>query len=154
MDTFISNYLGTGIVAGLVGAVAMVVVMTLITKSGWAHGNMVIALGSLLTRSRNHAALVGSIAHVVIGAAFGVFYTFIILKLGFTTVGSAFATGLCIGIVHGLIVSLTLVWVVAEEHPLEEFSSAGFEVGLTHLAGHLVYGAAVGLAVALALKGG
>jgi len=38
---------------------------------------------------------------------------------------------------------------VAEHHPLEEFNEAGFAIGLSHFAGHVAYGAVIGLVVGL-----
>jgi hypothetical protein len=58
--------------------------------------------------------------------------------------------GLGLGVVHGMLVSLMLVWVVAEQHPLEEFNEATFAIGLSHLVGHVVFGGVVGLVVGLA----
>jgi hypothetical protein len=52
-------------------------------------------------------------------------------------------------VLHGIIVSLMLVWVVADQHPLEEFKEADLLVGLGHFAGHVAYGAVVGLIVGL-----
>ncbi len=58
--------------------------------------------------------------------------------------------GLGLGMLHGLLVSLMLVWVVADHHPLEEFKEADLLVGLSHFAGHVAYGAVVGLTVGFA----
>jgi hypothetical protein len=38
--------------------------------------------------------------------------------------------GVAFGIVHGMVVRLLLVWIVAGRHPLEEIREAGFAVGL------------------------
>ena len=48
-----------------------------------------------------------------------------------------------------MIVSLMLVWVVSNRHPLAEFKEADLLVGLSHFAGHVAYGAVVGLVVGL-----
>jgi hypothetical protein len=40
-----------------------------------------------------------------------------------------------------------LVWVVADQHPFDEYSEADLAVGLSHLLGHVVYGAVVGLTI-------
>jgi hypothetical protein len=48
-----------------------------------------------------------------------------------------------------MIVSLMLVWVIAEHHPLEEFREADLAIGLSHFAGHVAYGGAAGLAIGL-----
>jgi hypothetical protein len=47
------------------------------------------------------------------------------------------------------VVSLLLVIVVAEHHPLERFREAGFRVGVTHVAAHVVYGLVLGIAVSV-----
>jgi hypothetical protein len=57
--------------------------------------------------------------------------------------------GLGVGIFHGIVVSLMLVWVVSDRHPLEEFKEADLLVGLSHFAGHVAYGGVVGLVVGL-----
>ena len=57
--------------------------------------------------------------------------------------------GLGVGVLHGIVVSLMLVWIVADRHPLEEFKEADLLVGLSHFAGHAAYGAMVGLVVGL-----
>ena len=62
---------------------------------------------------------------------------------------SALMLGLGVGTLHGMLVSLMLVWVVSESHPLPEFKDAGLEVGLSHFVGHVAYGAVVGLVVGL-----
>ena len=57
--SMILNYLLTSIVAGVLGGVAMLFVMWLMTRNGLAKGNMVVALGGLVTRSRERALRVG-----------------------------------------------------------------------------------------------
>jgi hypothetical protein len=61
----------------------------------------------------------------------------------------AYQAGIGFGIIHGMIVSLTLVWECAEQHPLPEFREAGLAVGVSHFAGHVAYGAVVGLMIGL-----
>ena len=70
-------------------------------------------------------------------------------RLGYTHLPLSMMLGLGIGFFHGLVVSLALVWIVSERHPLEEFNDAGLAVGLSHLLGHVVYGGVVGVVVGL-----
>jgi hypothetical protein len=42
-----------------------------------------------------------------------------------------------------------LVWLISDAHPLPEFKDADFAVGLVHFAGHVAYGAVVGLVIGL-----
>jgi hypothetical protein len=148
-----SNFAGiltTGIVAGIFGAIALELTMWLITRSGWAKGDMIVALGSFLTKSRANAWRVGAVVHATAAIIYAISYTLLMVKLGLTTMPGAFTFGLGVGFVHGMVVSLGLVWVVAESHPLEEFKEADLAIGVSHLAAHVAFGGMVGLVVGLA----
>jgi hypothetical protein len=134
------GYLVTALVAGIVGGLAMEWVMWLISRAGLARGDMVLALGSLLTKTRENAYRVGLIVHATAAIGFALGYTHLPLSL---------MLGLGVGALHGLLVSLMLVWVIADRHPLEEFKEADLLVGLSHFAGHVAYGAVVGVIVGL-----
>lgn len=146
----ILGFLAVSVVAGALGAAALEAAMFLITRAEWARMNMVVALGSLLTRSREGAFRTGVVVHSIAAVFFAALYTFAMTHLGLARLPGAFFAGLGFGVVHGLLVSLILVWMVCERHPLEEFQEAGLAVGLTHFAGHVAYGGAVGLVVGLA----
>jgi hypothetical protein len=145
----IVDFILTSLAAGALGVFAMEMVTWLITRDGWAKGNMIVAVGSLFTRSIQNAFRVGVIIHGISGFGFAVLYVYAMMKLGLSHLPNSFFTGIGFGILHGLVVSLALVWVVAERHPLEEFQEAGLAVGVSHFAGHVAYGAAVGLVVGL-----
>jgi uncharacterized membrane protein YagU involved in acid resistance len=108
---------------------------------------MIVALGSMFTKSRATAWRVGAALHIVAAIGFAIVYTLLLHALGYTGMPWSAALGAGVGFLHGLIVSLGLVWVVAEQHPLEEFSEAGLAIGLSHIVGHVVYGAVVGFVV-------
>ncbi len=146
----IAGFLLTSVIAGVVGASGMECTLWLICRAGWAKGNMIEAVGSLITRSRHNAFRAGAILHGISAVAFAMVYYLAMLYLGLATFPRAFSVGIGFGVIHGVIVSLMLVWVVAEQHPLEEFKSAGFAVGISHFAGHIVYGGLVGLVIAIA----
>ena len=146
----IVHYLGTALVAGVLGAAAMEFVMWLISRANWVKGSMIVALGSLFTRSRTHAFRTGVVVHATSAIGFALLYTLLMDACGLARFPGAFFAGIGFGVIHGMMVSLALVWIVAERHPLEEFTDAGFAVGLTHFAGHVAYGAVVGLVIALA----
>jgi hypothetical protein len=145
----IVSYLPTALVAGLLGMAAMELVMWLICRQGWAKGNMVVALGSLITRRRENAFFVGGVTHVIAAVAFALLYTVVMARFGLVHFPGVLMAGVGFGILHGMIVTLTLVWIIADQHPLEEFQDAGFAVGVSHIAGHVVFGAVVGLVVGL-----
>lgn len=146
--TLITTYLLTASLAGLAGAAAMSLVMRLIARAG-EGGDMVEALGSLLTRSLDNARMVGRLLHVLSAIGFGLVYALLMIALGLTVWPHALFTGLGFGAFHGVVVSLGLVWVVADNHPVERYRRSSPTVFLAHFAGHLAYGAVVGLVVAL-----
>ena len=147
--TFLLGYLGTAIAAGVLGGLAMEIVMWLISRAGLARGDMVLALGSLLTKSRENAYRVGLIIHATAAIGFGLVYALLMITLGYTDMPLSLMLGLGVGVLHGILVSLMLVWVVADQHPLEEFKEADLLVGLSHFAGHVAYGAVAGVVVGL-----
>jgi hypothetical protein len=146
---YVMNYLGTALVAGVLGGLAMEGAMWLIARAGLARGDMILALGSLLTKSRANAYRVGFIVHATAAIGFALVYTLLMITLGYTRMPSSLMLGLGAGMFHGIVVSLMLVWVVADQHPLEEFKEADLLVGLSHFAGHVAYGGVVGVVVGL-----
>ena len=149
MTMFLVKYLCTALVAGVIGGFAMELAMWLISRAGLAKGDMVLALGSLLTKTRENAYRVGLIIHATAAIGFALVYALLMVTLGYTHLPLSLMLGLGVGALHGMIVSLMLVWVVADRHPLEEFKEADLLVGLTHFAGHVAYGAVIGLVVGL-----
>ena len=146
---FLLKYLLTSLVAGVLGGLAMEFVMWLISRAGLAKGDMILALGSLLTKTRESAYRVGLVVHVTAAMGFALVYTLLMVTLGYTHMPMSLMLGLGVGVMHGLLVSLMLVWVVADHHPLEEFKEADLLVGVSHMAGHVAYGAMIGLVVGL-----
>lgn len=149
MTMFLIKYLATSLVAGLLGGLAMELAMWLIARAGLAKGDMILALGSLLTKSRENAYRTGIYVHVTAAMGFALVYTLLLVTLGYTQLPFSLMIGLGVGALHGIIVSLMLVWIVADQHPLEEFKEADLLVGLSHFAGHVAYGGVVGTVVGL-----
>lgn len=137
------------ILAGLLGAGAMWLSMRLIERAAPPTGGMVIAVGSLLTRSRENALGAGLAVYLAAAVVFGLLYTTLLNMIGFTKWPHAFFAAGGFGLFHGLVVSLGLVWIVSDHHPLEEFRSATPLVFLSHFAGHIVFGLVVGLVISL-----
>jgi hypothetical protein len=143
----ILTFIVTSIVAGLLGVAALELVMWLVARGVTSRANMVVAIGSLMTRSLDGAFVVGAFVHATAAIVFSTLYALLMLALNLTGMPQAFMVGLGFGIFHGIVVSLILVWVVSDNHPLEEFKKASLAVGLSHFAGHVAYGAVVGLVV-------
>lgn len=145
----IVSFLLTALIAGVLAGIGMEAVLWVVGTAGWAKADMIVALGSLFTQSRANAWRVGAALHASAAIGFAVLYTLLMLKLGYTAMPQSMMLGAGIGFIHGLIVSLGLVWVVAEQHPLTEFNEAGLAIGLSHILGHVAYGAIVGVVVGI-----
>jgi len=146
----IVSFLLTSLAAGVLGGLAMEAMLWIIGRAGWAKADMIVALGSLLTKSRDNAWRVGALVHFMSAIGFALAYVALMMALHVTQMPRSMMLGAAVGFGHGLIVSLGLVWVVAEQHPLEEFNDAGLAIGLSHIVGHVVYGAVIGIVVGLA----
>jgi hypothetical protein len=150
MTTIVVTVLLTALIAGVLGGVVMEAVLWGIGAAGWARANMIVAVGSLLTKNRDNAWRVGVAVHLTSAIGFALVYTMLMVAIGYTHLPASLMLGGGIGLVHGLVVSLGLVWIVAERHPLEEFSEAGLAIGLAHIVGHVAYGLVVGFIVGIA----
>lgn len=137
------------IVAGVVGTGGMTFVMYLINKMGLTNAKMVIAIGSIITKTRENAIRVGLIVHFTAGIFFAILYTVFFSVYGLEGLLKFVGVGFGFGFIHGFVMSFILVIAVAEHHPLEEFRDAGFAVALAHVVGHMVYGTLVGLVIGL-----
>lgn len=135
--------------SGIIGTAGMTLVMWAITKSGIAHADMIRAIGSIFTRSYKDSVIPGIIIHFGVGIIIAFFYVIIISILTPASTLKTVGAGVMIGLFHGVVFSFLLVVTVAEHHPLEQFRSAGSEVAVAHLAGHIVYGLLVGIVVGL-----
>lgn len=147
----IIQFLAVALLAGVLGAAAMEAVMWGIGRAGWAKADMIVALGSLFTHRRENAFRVGVVLHAISAVVFSIGYALAMLALEQTALPGSFVLGLGIGVLHGIIVSLMLVWVVSEQHPLEEFKEADLAIGLSHLTGHVAFGGMIGLVVGVLL---
>lgn len=138
--------------AGVAGTTAMILLMGLIHGLKWAEADMVRAIGSLYTESEKEAFPVGLVVHMTGGVFFAFLYALLVSVAPIPpgSAGAVFLVCLLTGVFHGMVVGIFLAVVVAEFHPLERFRKAGVDVVLSHLAGHVVYGATVGLVFVLA----
>jgi len=133
------------LLVGIVATACMSLCLYLIHWSGFANGDMVRALGCLATRRYENPLPVGWMIHFSAGAFFSVIYAQALEMTGFPA--SILGVLICVvfGLFHGSVVSLLLVVIVAEHHPLERFQQAGLPVAITHVAAHVVCGLVLGL---------
>lgn len=137
------------ILAGLIGTTAMVGIMSLITRLKFANADMVRAVGSVYTKSYEGSLMPGLIIHYFNGILFGLIYSFMLSFAPVLTPGASVIICGLTGFVHGLIVGLFLMVMVAEYHPMPEFRQAGPDVAIAHVIGHIFFGIAVGTVFAV-----
>ena len=135
------------VVAGIIGALGMSVLMTIIHRASWANADMIRALGSLATRRYENALLPGLVVHLTSGILFAFPYAILLTLVAPPTFVATASMGAVMGLFHGIVFSFILLAVVRDLHPLEQFRKAGIEVALAHIAGHVGYGLMVGAAI-------
>ena len=141
------------VAAGIVGTAFMTAVMWFIHRSGWANADMIRALGSLITRRYEKSLAPGLALHFTAGCCFAIPYLLIVRSVGTHSFLEIVAICVAMGVFHGAAMSFVLMALVAENHPVEKFQTAGVEVAAAHIAGHVAYGIGVGIVAALAMRG-
>lgn len=135
----------TIVTAGLIATGLMCVFLEVITRSRIANADMIRAIGSLFTKKLENSFTPG----LFVQFSFGIFFSFIYFSiLGFfvpSTLLYGMTVGFVMGFFHGMVVSMALVVSVAENHPLEQFKEAGFEIAAAHVGGHIIYGLTIGV---------
>jgi len=124
--------------------------MWLITQSRLANADMIRAVGSILTRSYENSFVPGLMAHFTVGILIAFVYAAFFELFPVDSIVAYSGLGAMMGTMHGLAVTFTLVIMVAEHHPLEQFRQAGAEVAIAHMVGHIVYGLIVGAVIGIA----
>jgi hypothetical protein len=132
--------------AGLLATASMSALLYTVQWYRLVEADMIRAVGSIFTRKEENAFVPGIVIHIVSGIGFGFLYiVFWSIILPLDSRAQYAAAGLLTGFSHGLVVSLMLVILVAEHHPLRRFREAGVGVAVTHLLAHMAYGITVGL---------
>jgi hypothetical protein len=137
------------IIAGVIGSLLMSIVMTFIHRGEWANADMIRAVGSLVTKSYEHSLLPGLAIHYGVGTLLAIPYTLILETLAIHSPVALAGVGATLGLFHGAAMSFVLLALVADNHPVKRFRSAGIDVAAAHVAGHVAYGLGVGGACAL-----
>ncbi|MCH7706050.1 MAG: hypothetical protein IIB33_03285 [Chloroflexi bacterium] len=145
--------LGAAIAAGIVGTVVMTAVlyMGIAMMPRQMTMNLLYMLGTMMTRNRTAAYLVGAMMHGVMGVIFALIHTGIYQATGLET--SLVAWGILFGFVHWLVVGMG-IGMIGAMHPLMrtgELQAPGVFVRnlpsmtvMGFLMIHLLYGLLVG----------
>ena len=91
--TALATFIVTALIAGVLGGLAMEGALWLIGRAGWAKADMVVALGSMFTKSRDSARRVGVVLHIISAIGFAVGYMLLMHALGATEMPWSAALG-------------------------------------------------------------
>ena len=111
---------GTAILAGLVGAVAMLMVMYGGRAMGMTSMDLLRTLGTMVSPGRATSAVygIGLIVHLMMGAAFGLIHAGLLHAVDPSTEGGAAGLGLLFGLGHGAVVAIMMPIMLTMAHPL------------------------------------
>lgn len=137
------------LVAGLMATAAMTAVMYSVNAYGLASGDMMRAIGSYVTRRYDKSLTTGILIHFAGGLIFALLYLLIWRIMDVQKPIILLYSGALMGLAQGLVVSILLVIMVAEHHPLAKFRKAGFRVALIFVLGHMIYGLVLGAVLGL-----
>jgi hypothetical protein len=155
MDHHIIELGFSTILTGVLATLGMTTFLYLSQATGFANGDMVRAIGSAITRREENSLIPGLITHFFFGVVFTSLYVYMLSMVpeaeivGLNRTSLLVFLGAMMGFLQGLVVSIGLVIVVAEHHPVERFRKAGVNVALIHLMAHVIFGAIIGLVSAL-----
>ena len=144
-----------GMVAGVVGAVAMSMVTGLVRSMGFGlDGDLEMTVGSLFTMTRSTGTwFLGLVGHLLYGGVCGLVYAILFSQL--RRLRPRASTGAELGLIHGVLASIVLAFLPRFHPAIPEImpaSVAFFSIlGVTvFILVHVMYGA---LVVALAAPG-
>ena len=126
------------LIAGFIATTAMTTFLYIIHYSRLTNADMLGAIGSFFTENMQSARLLGGVIHYTTGCALAFLYFGVWSYLNINKLMPGI--GLFTGFAQGLVVSLSLVVLVAEHHPKRSFRKVGFGVAIAHLLAHVVYG--------------
>ena len=111
---------GTAIWAGLVGAVAMLVVIYMGRAVGMTSMDLLRTLGTMVVPKASDSVVygVGLMMHLMMGAAFGLAHVGLLHAVGPTTDAAATGYGALFGGLHGSGVALMMPAMLMAMHPL------------------------------------
>lgn len=128
--------------SGLLAAAVMALFLVEVEKLGWAKSDMFWTIGSIFSKSRTTARTIGLTVHALAGVIFAVIYVMIWSVFTPLTYNDFVKIGILTGAIHGLAVAFSQIVILAG-------SKKGFNVALTHVSAHVLFGLVLGAIVGL-----
>ena len=128
--------------SGLLAAGVMALFLVTVEKMGWAKSDMFWTLGKIFSNDKKKAKVIGLLIHATAGVAFALGYVLlwsIYSPLDYNTFISA---GLLTGALHGAMVAVSLIIMLTGRNK-------GWNVAMTQVASHTIFGLVLGAIVGL-----
>lgn len=111
---------GPAILAGVVGALAMLAVIYGGKAMGMTSMDLLRTLGTMVSPKATGSTVyaTGLMMHVMMGLAFGLVHAGLLHALDPSTNGEAVVLGLVLGAVHGMLVTVAMPMMLTMAHPL------------------------------------
>lgn len=147
-----SYAVGAAILAGLIGGIAFLTVVTMGLGVGMTRMDFLRVLGSMIApkASRGATYAAGFAIHMMASAGFGLVYAAALTAVDVSSVGSAAGWGALIGTLHGIGVLIVLPMMLSMAHPLVRsgdlerpgalMTGFGSMTPVGSLAAHVVFG--------------
>jgi hypothetical protein len=115
------NYnVGGAIVAGMVGAMAMLMVIYGGRAMGMTSMDLLKTLGTMVSPKADDRTAygIGLMVHLMMGAVLGLVHAGVLHALAPSSDGGALGWGIVIGLVHGMVVTVVMPMMLTMAHPL------------------------------------
>lgn len=111
---------GAAILGGLVGAVAMLMVIYMGKASGMTSMDLLKTLGTMVApkSTGNTTYGIGMMMHLMMGAVFGIVHAGLLHAFAPDTSGAAFGLSVLFGVVHGMLITAMMPLMLTAMHPL------------------------------------
>lgn len=111
---------GPAVLAGVLGALAMLVVIYGGKMMGMMSMDLLRTLGTMVSPKADSSTVygIGLMMHVMMGAAFGLVHAGLLQAFDPSTNGAATGLGVVLGALHGMIVVVAMPMMLTMAHPL------------------------------------
>ena len=119
--TLAGNYSpGWAVVAGLIGGIAFLAVVYMGLAVRMTRMDFLYILGSMVAPRARKATIytLGSTAHMMLAAGFGLLHAAILHAISISSVGEAAGWDLLIGVIHGMAILVVMPMMLSMMHPL------------------------------------
>lgn len=143
------SYVTAAITGGLFGTLCISVAIFAAGQAFHVSLRPLESIGTVFVRDKQMAVAIGSALHLFAGLAFAFVYALALQILALEKIWSYAGVGAAMGLCHGFVLFFVLIPPLAEHHPSDKVRARGPILALLIALAHILYGAAVGLAVGI-----